>query len=224
MKIDLYAQKILRAGELLAVEVTSVFPDTDSKTLEIITGLEKSDHISAFDFFIIQQCANKIKEELNNGLTPTLTSINISAKTLAYPEDIVGIIKDVAPYIVLEITETYITNVKDAVEFVKQVKATGAKIALDDLNHSEQGIDLIDPLQPDIIKLVFPKNVMNSRHFFRFVHSIEKTNVDALLVIENISNEIDFQLVSTNTPKAYIQGYHLDKGEVFIEGLEFNAK
>lgn len=222
MKINLYAQKILRADDLLAREITSEFPHSDLKTLEIITGLEKSNQICLFDLFVLQQCADKIKQEIEEGLTPVLTSINISARTLAHATDVVGIIKDVAEYIVLEITETYITNVSEAVEFVKQVKQVGAKVALDDLNHSEQGIELVKPLQPDIIKLVFPKNIMNSRHFFRFVHSIEKTDANAVLVIENISNETDYQLVSKNTPNAYIQGYHLDEGSLFIEDLDFN--
>lgn len=224
MKINLFAQKILRGKDLLAVEITSDFPQSDLKTIEIITNLEKSNQISSFDFFILQKCVDKIKVDLENKIEPVLTSVNISARTLAHANDVVAIIKDVAQYIILEITETYITNVEDALDFVTKAKAVGAKIALDDLNHSQQGIELIKPLQPDIIKLVFPKNIMNSRHFFSFVHSIEKTNVNALLVIENISNEVDFQLVSTNTPRAYIQGYHLDKGQIFIEDLEFNAK
>jgi EAL domain-containing protein (putative c-di-GMP-specific phosphodiesterase class I) len=223
MKINLFAQKILRGKDLLAVEITSEFPQSDLKTIEIITGLEKSNQISSFDFFILQKCVDKIKNDLENNIQPVLTSVNISARTLAHANDVVAIIKDVAQYIILEITETYITNVEDALDFVTKVKAAGAKIALDDLNHSEQGIELIKPLQPDIIKLVFPKNVMNSLHFFRFVHAIEKTNVNAVLVIENISNEVDFNLVSKNTPNAYIQGYYLDEGQVHIEDLTFTV-
>lgn len=225
MIVDLRSQEMKRGNNLLGLEINSKFYNRITKipysTEETIKDFEGSNKILAYDLFVLTNISSKIQETILKGEYITPVSINISAKTLSKVNEVVSIIKPIAQYLILEITETCITNIKDAEIFIKEVRSTGAKIALDDLNHSYQGVPLVHALNPDIVKFVLPNNSSDSDNFFKMIEQVLNFNNNIDIVIENVETENEFQLISNKFPKAFIQGFYFNKGDDYLLNLKY---
>tara|TARA_Y100000588_G_scaffold72505_1_gene74835 strand:- start:25 stop:600 length:576 start_codon:yes stop_codon:yes gene_type:complete len=186
-------------------------------TQETILNFEKSSEIIEFDLFVLRN----VVQEIKHNPTEEVFSVNISAKTLKFAEQVVFIIKDVAEHIILEITETANISISEAAWFAQKVKQVGAKVAIDDINHSNHPYGLINAARPDIVKFVLPKQDQPIEKFTTLISYVRDDFPSIQIVVENIENFEQASYVNILAPKCLMQGFFFNKGEEFIKNLRF---
>jgi EAL domain-containing protein (putative c-di-GMP-specific phosphodiesterase class I) len=186
-------------------------------TQETILNFEKSSEIIEFDLFVLQNVVKEIKQNP----TEEVFSVNISAKTLRVTEQVVSIIKDVAEHIILEITETANISISEAAWFAQKVKQVGAKVAIDDINHSNHPYGLINAVRPNIVKFVLPKQGQPIEKFTTLISYVRDDFPNIQIVVENIENFEQASYVKFLAPNALMQGFFFNQGEEFIKNLRF---
>tara|TARA_Y100001960_G_scaffold123978_1_gene132215 strand:- start:242 stop:817 length:576 start_codon:yes stop_codon:yes gene_type:complete len=186
-------------------------------TQEMILHFEKSSEIIEFDLFVLQN----VVQEIKHNPTEEVFSVNISAKTLRATEQVVSIIKDVAEHIILEITETANISISEAAWFAQKVKQIGAKVAIDDINHSNHPYGLINAVRPDIVKFVLPKQGQPIEKFTTLISYVRDDFPNIKIVVENIENFEQASYVKFLAPNALMQGFFFNQGEEFIKNLRF---
>ena len=200
-------------------EVLSSFSRSYMKlnTQETILNFEKSSEIIEFDLFVLRN----VVQEIKHNPTEEVFSVNISAKTLKFAEQVVFIIKDVAEHIILEITETANISISEAAWFAQKVKQVGAKVAIDDINHSNHPYGLINAVRPDIVKFVLPKQGQPIEKFTTLISYVRDDFPNIQIVVENIENFEQASYVKFLAPNALMQGFFFNQGEEFIKNLRF---
>ena len=220
MVVDLNYQPVY-CGELIVSfkEVLSSFSRSymKLKTQDMILHFEKSSEIIEFDLFVLRNVVQEIKQNP----TEEVFSVNISAKTLRVTEQVVSIIKDVAEHIILEITETANISISEAAWFAQKVKQIGAKVAIDDINHSNHPYGLINAVRPDIVKFVLPKQDQPIEKFTTLISYVRDDFPNIQIVVENIENFEQASYVKFLAPNALMQGFFFNQGEEFIKNLRF---
>lgn len=220
MVVDLNYQPVY-CGELCVSfkEVLSSFSRSYMKlnTQEMILHFEKSSEIIEFDLFVLQNVVQEIKQNP----TEEIFSVNISAKTLRVTEQVVSIIKDVAEHIILEITETANISISEAAWFAQKVKQVGAKVAIDDINHSNHPYGLINAVRPNIVKFVLPKQDQPIEKFTTLISYVRDDFPNIQIVVENIENFEQASYVKFLAPNCLMQGFFFNQGEEFIKNLRF---
>jgi EAL domain-containing protein (putative c-di-GMP-specific phosphodiesterase class I) len=186
-------------------------------TQDMILHFEKSSEIIEFDLFVLRNVVKEIKQNP----TEEVFSVNISAKTLRVTEQVVSIIKDVAEHIILEITETANISISEAAWFAQKVKQVGAKVAIDDINHSNHPYGLINAVRPDIVKFVLPKQDQPIEKFTTLISYVRDDFPNIQIVVENIENFEQASYVKFLAPNALMQGFFFNQGEEFIKNLRF---
>ena len=200
-------------------EVLSSFSRSYMKlnTQETILNFEKSSEIIEFDLFVLRN----VVQEIKHNPTEEVFSVNISAKTLKFAEQVVFIIKDVAEHIILEITETANISISESAWFAQKVKQIGAKVAIDDINHSNHPYGLINAVRPDIVKFVLPKQGQPIEKFTTLISYVRDDFPNIKIVVENIENFEQASYVKFLAPNALMQGFFFNQGEEFIKNLRF---
>jgi len=225
MQVTLRYEKVRTSNDKLEFsEVLSSFTKSNSTqkldTQETILDFERSGEIINFDFFLLKHVKEKILNNINNGLHRT-NSVNISGKTLKKADNIALLVKDIANYLIFEITETSLVDISEAVSFCNKLRFLGTQIAIDDVNHSEQGLALVYALRPEYAKFVLPKNIFEYNKFFTLISTVMAFSPKTTIVIENIETDKEFYLINDLLPFALMQGYYFDKGETFVSGLRY---
>jgi len=211
-------------NETIFFEILSRFTKRSSNqkldTQKTILNFEKSGEIINYDFFLLQS----LKKSLPNSQTSRNIkySVNISAKTLKKADEIANLTADIAQFLIFEITETSDVDINEAFYFTQKMRFLGAEIAVDDINHSKQGLDLVFSLHPEYAKFVLPKNSNEYDSFFRLISKTVTFSPSSDIVVENIETAEEFALVSQMIPFALLQGYYFNTGETFIQGLRYN--
>ncbi|MEG2649442.1 MAG: EAL domain-containing protein, partial [Eubacterium sp.] len=182
---------------------------------------ERNGFISELDYYIWEQCCQKMKAWADLGNTVTPVSINVSRVDIydqELPEKLVFLIQkyELSPkYLHLEITESaYTENSEQLIEMVSKIKSMGFIIEMDDFGTGYSSLNMLSELPIDILKLDM-----------RFIQKEEKKNRDRSILsfIISLAKWMDLQVVAEGIEKAeqvqllqalnceYAQGYFFAK-------------
>lgn len=162
----LYAQQIepLRGGSSgLHAEVLIRLQDTDGKLIPpgaFLPAAERFHMATRIDRWVLNRAVQQIQALPDLDTLDTLC-INLSGQSVgdrAFHRHAIGALtaagSAVCRRICLEITETAaVTNMADAVVFIEQVRALGARIALDDFGAGASSFGYLKHLKVDMLKI-----------------------------------------------------------------------
>jgi diguanylate cyclase (GGDEF)-like protein len=156
-------------------------------------------------------------------------SINLSGKTISYP-GIYEYIRDklvsteVDPQrICFEVTETAaISNEALAIEFIKNIKALGCMISLDDFGTGHHSFRLMKEMSPEFIKIdgafvrqMFKGDGFDTAAIRSIVDVAEKINAE--VIAESVENEETMKALA-EMGVSFVQGWHIHRPEL-IQGF-----
>ncbi|NPA82142.1 MAG: EAL domain-containing protein [Epsilonproteobacteria bacterium] len=164
-------------------------------------------------------------------------SINISTKDIVNQKTANFIIEklieyDLGPWVVFEILESDdIKNSEDIYDFVKRVKALGARIAIDDFGSGYSNFDHILKLQIDYIKIdgSLVKNIDINEDAQIIVQTIVKfaKALGIKTIAEFVSSQKIYDTIK-NLGVDYAQGYHIGKPsfdiDTHIKGMNYERR
>lgn len=163
------------SGQILFAEVLARFPGQN--TQEAVIEAEKTGKIIDIDIAGFEYAKR----------SPLSSSVNISGRTIS--EGLRGVAKHIRPGMVVEITETYPSDLQKIKTMAFEVHGRGGCIAIDDVGcGSFADLDWVSRL----IKEIHPKwikfNINSCPEVIDFVSKSKKS-----LVAERIENEDDIQ-------------------------------
>jgi EAL domain-containing protein (putative c-di-GMP-specific phosphodiesterase class I) len=221
--VQLNFQKIVESsGSLFFKEVLSEVTHNSKKldTQTFITVLENTGEIYIFDIMVLQIVVNYIKN-LNLKNNNIKFSVNVSGFTInEHSKNVISVIKGVESNLIIEITETYRVDIKKALSFYKQLKKTGAMLALDDINdniYSEEEYHhrklLLETLKPDIVKF----SIIDINDEFRiFFDKVLEIHPEARFVFERVETMDYINKAKYLIENPLFQGYYFHKPEPLI--------
>ena len=149
----------------------------------LIEAAEHFNRMARVDRWVVHNVLQWIEENRAIAAKSSGFSINLSGNSLNddhFLEFLLGqfAVSTVAPEMIcFEITETAaITNLSDATEFIRVLKKTGCKFALDDFGAGLSSYAYIQKLPVDFIKIdgIFIRNIANNPHDQALVKSINE--------------------------------------------------
>ena len=151
----------LKSGDIHHNEVLSRFEgglDADSPK-DIIEFAENVGMIEEFDIALCKKAIDYIRKMKGLG-EPLTLSVNLSGRTLEsgrFVDEFVSLLigaKDVARYILLELTETKaISNMEKAEAILNDLKACGYRLCLDDFGVGASGYQYLRSFNVDYVKI-----------------------------------------------------------------------
>lgn len=229
IKIDLTTQqvfKFINGKQRVFDEVLSKIFYNNNKlnTQQVILDLEKTNLIVKYDLTVAAKVAQHIRVLKLKGQNPTIPlSINISGVTVnkrAY--ELFLLLEDIAPYVIVEITETAQLDIKKIMEFTSEYQKIGGEIALDDFNdisNSSYRLELLNACQPNFIKLVIPKSYKNYNSFYNFCKQSVFLAPNSQLVYENVEHSYELLSILNLHKSALVQGFLLATSKPFLFDL-----
>jgi diguanylate cyclase (GGDEF)-like protein len=152
--------------------------------------------------------------------TDAVFSINLSMIDITDKETVEYIYTNIKKYnignqIVFEILETEnITDFDTILEFIKQVKALGVKIAIDDFGSGYSNFAYFSMMKPDFLKIdgSLIKNIKRGSTEYLIVEAIVKfaKSLNIMLVAEFVSNKEIYQTL-LDFDIDYMQGYYFSE-------------
>jgi len=211
----------LQSNDVLHNEVLSRFegsPGTDSPK-DIIEFAENVGMIEEFDIALCKKAIDYVRK-MKKLREPLTLSVNLSGRTLEscrFSEQFVSLLtgaKDVARYIVLELTETKaISNMEKAEAILNDLKACGYRLCLDDFGVGASGYQYLRSFNVDYVKI-------NES----YVHDMDKKNYKPtfLLSIVRLCHDLDIktigQHIETPFQAEFLQSLGVDYGQGYYFG------
>ncbi len=131
-----------------------IYPD------EFIPIFEKNGSIVEVDYYVYESVFKFISDRIKAGEPIVPISLNVSRVHLldnGFMDHITMLFEkyQVPPeYIEFELTESiYIKNMKQALEFIKKIKAMGVRVSMDDFGSGYSSMNLINDLPIDVLKI-----------------------------------------------------------------------
>lgn len=156
-KYDLVTGKIAGAEALVRwyhPQKGMISPDA------FIPLFEKNGFITDLDLFMLDEVCRKLREMIDQGIVPVLTSINQSRYYMYnqhYVEDCCAILKkyDIQPSLIeLEITESAAYKDMEAlVDVIARLHETGFQLSMDDFGAGYSSLNVLRRLEVDVLKL-----------------------------------------------------------------------
>jgi len=176
-----------------------------------------------FDLYVLKQVCQQVKTWLDDGFNVPRVSVNVSFKTLEMPDFVKRVTQIIeastcpADLIEIEVTETTsINNINNLINHVRQVKALGIHIAIDDFGVGYSSLSLIRRLHNVIDKLKLDKSLIDNlchteidQEFIR--HIIELGNVLGLDVLAEGIEHQEQQALLQQLGCKFGQGYFFEK-------------
>lgn len=188
---------------------------------EFIPIAEDCGQIHKIGFFMLQSASRMIKRSIRHGKPYFTVSVNVSVKQLVNPSFVSEAIELVklegieASRISLEITESFLIESLDLmVEKLKELRAAGFRISLDDFGKGYSSLSYLKALPVDTIKI--------DKIFIDDIFS-ENTSEALVLSIISISHQLGYKVVAEGVETAnqmrflkehecdVIQGYYFGK-------------
>jgi len=134
-------------------------PEMIKSQWEMIRFAEEVGLIADFDRAVLARTISKLRELLRAGTAPGI-AINCSGRSLSDPEFILDLIstlkgnKDLNKYLAIEITESsQITDLETLSEALKEIRAVGFRVYLDDFGAGAAGFQYLKKLTVDALKI-----------------------------------------------------------------------
>lgn len=159
-----------------------------------IPVLEKNGFISGLDAYLWEAVCAKIREWMDNGITPVPISINVSRidiLTLDVVERLNSLIEKYQidkKYLKIEITESaYAENTDKVLETITKLRDCSFTLLMDDFGSGYSSLNMLRNMDIDILKL--------DMKFLDFSHDNIKKGLGILKSVINMSNEMDLPVV-----------------------------
>ncbi len=224
-KIVSYFQPIIdnKTKKIVKYESLVRLIDNNDKVLSPFFFLEiakKSNHYSQITNIVLEHSFESLKsiKKYDIDISINLSAIDIEQKSIR--KKILELLeshKACASRIVFELLEDeVIKDFKAIHEFIKDVKAYGVKIAIDDFGAGHSNYERLYEYQPDILKIdgCLIRNIESSNYSLSVVKSIvtfaKEQNIQ--IVAEYIENEAIFNIVK-ELGVDFSQGYYFGKPE-----------
>lgn len=163
------------------------------------------------DMYMFEKVCKKLREGLDDGVTPINISINQSRLTFYkdnYIEDLCGILEkyDVsASYITLEILEgMFLKDVDEMTVRLKKLKKIGFRISMDDFGTGYSSLNMLGKVEIDEVKL--------DRGFLN--EALEEENANTGLIMEEI-----VQLSHKLSTSVVIEGIETAQHDRFVKQI-----
>ncbi|MCP4356115.1 MAG: EAL domain-containing protein [Proteobacteria bacterium] len=208
------------------LEILTSFLCTGRSTEEVINDLVLTNEISFHDIAVLKAVITQMDENFSKQ-----TSINIHGRTIDNYEQLLDVMHcvsyDSRKQLIIEITEDYVSP--RSREFIKELKALGFKVALDDINKSKDLQKVLHELTSrgeqnliDFVKLSCGKEspIHKSDDSCEWQLGDFKLNFNGVFVFENIDTVKKAESIWKDFPTALIQGYCFGKAETFISSRE----
>ncbi len=192
-----------------------------------IPAAERYNLMSKIDRWVIKNALLKMAVVHANQIQPTLScSINLSGQSFCEPGFVEFVMEQIrksgvaAENICFEITETAaVSNLAQAVNFIKTLKKIGCKFSLDDFGSGMSSFTYLKNLPVDYLKIdgYFVKNMLEDKIDHAMVASINQIGqvMGLKTIAEFVENEAIMQELKVMGID-YGQGYGLGKPEPFI--------
>jgi diguanylate cyclase (GGDEF)-like protein len=200
--------------------VRMVNPANPSELLlpgSFIPAAERTGRIIDVDRWVMRAAIRKLAE------MPTLSAlaINISARSFDDPTLASTIRSQLAEFdveprrLIVELTETSaLANMQDSEQFIKDIRALGCTVCLDDFGVGFSSFAYLKHLSADVLKIdgMFIRNLPSSREDQVFVHAIVEVarGLGKKTVAEFVGDAETLQLLA-KIGVDYVQGYYLSR-------------
>jgi diguanylate cyclase (GGDEF)-like protein/PAS domain S-box-containing protein len=165
-RLELFFQPIVSIGSQQIApgfhELTVRLRDDDGKLVlpsEFIPAAERYNVMSIIDRWVVLQAAELLRERQRGGGPLPLLAVNLSGTSLneqAFADFVLQNVGDpaIAGALCFEITETAaVTNLSNAIYFMRELKARGCKFSLDDFGSGLSSFMYLKTLPVDFLKI-----------------------------------------------------------------------
>ena len=185
---------------------------------EFVPILEKNGFIIEIDFYVLEEVCKKIREWLDNGLSPVPISVNQSRVHINQPfymERLAGVLTKYnipAKFIEMELTESmFFDNTSRLIQLMKEMHGLGLSISMDDFGSGYSSLNLLKELPVDTLKIdkVFLDETTNS----------ERSQIIIAQVVEmarKLGMEIVCEGVETQEQAEFLRGISCDIAQGFL--------
>ncbi len=194
---------------------------TEVTPWQFIQAAERYDLMRDIDRWVISNALQHVAEQAVGAASECSFSINLSGQSAADPtlksfiQSQISLHKVDPCRVWFELTETAaISHFSIAVDLIKSIRSTGAKVALDDFGSGLSSFGYLKNLPVDIIKIdgQFIKEIVKNpidREMVRAIHRVgESMNIETVAeFVENQAIVEELRRIGVN----YAQGYHIGK-------------
>ncbi|AST90513.1 hypothetical protein BC6307_04085 [Sutcliffiella cohnii] len=245
MRQDLYTDKFslhyqpqfdALTKELVGIEALLRWEDKDGNNIPpsvFIPIAEESDLIVDLGIWVLRKATFQNVEWQHKGYPKVPISVNVSVKQINNQDFIVKL-KEILyesrlepKYLNLEITETFMYEKENAMNFINEIKNLGISIAIDDFGTGYSSLQYLIDMPMDVLKIdrAFVKEIESNptkMGLLKGILSIAQT-LNIKTVAEGVELEKQYDLLKENGCNI-IQGYYFSKpkSKDEIESLIFS--
>lgn len=218
-KFDVMSEKVIGAEALVRwnhPERGMLYPES------FIPLCEANGFICTIDFYVLEEVCKRIRMWKDSGCKPVKISVNFSRMHLAHSDFVeklknVLITYDVDPsYVEIELTESIAYGeVETLVNVMKQVKAAGFGLSMDDFGSGYSSLNLLREMPLDVLKLdkdffgEYEENTGREKKIIHHIISMAK-DLDITVLAEGVETEQQKDFLKESRCDI-IQGYYYAK-------------
>lgn len=217
-KVDLNTSKLCGCEALARWQRDKIIPPA-----EFIPILENEGSIRSLDFYILEAVCRDIRNWLDRGIEPVLTSVNFSKihlSNLHLEDEILSLTKKYKiPEHTLEIELTELSDYQyydRLIKFVTRMHENGIHISIDDFGTGYSSIKLIKNLQADVIKL--DKSLIDNIKITA-THNPDKIVSNAII---KMANELNIDVIAEGVETNYQADFLKQSGCAMAQGYLYD--